>query len=69
MLFNPDIDAKAEHDIGVQNLVANAVTECDVDLWYRLYKYIVVVGGGSLFDGISRRLQVESTTRMIDAHA
>ena len=69
MLFNPDIDAKAEHDIGVQNLVANAVTECDVDLRHRLYNNIVLTGGGTIFHGMRRRLQVQSTTRMIDAHA
>ena len=59
MLFNPDIDAKAEHDIGVQNLVANAITECDVDLRHRLYGNIVVTGGSSIFDGMRMRLQVQ----------
>ena len=69
MLFNPSIDVKADHDIGVQKLVTNAITECDADLRHRLYSNIVLAGGSTMFPGMRTRLQVKSTNIAIDVHA
>jgi actin-related protein len=43
----------------LQHLVVSSVSKCDVDARKELLSNILLVGGGSMIDGIGPRLQYE----------
>ncbi|ACY14221.1 actin family protein [Haliangium ochraceum] len=61
VLFHPDL--LGWESPGLTDAVCNAIMKCDPSLQAELFGNIVVTGGGSLFPGLSERLQRELEQR------
>eukprot|EP01083_Nonionella_stella_P312253 1116216_1 len=59
ILFQPSLIGLEE--VGIPELLFNAIMKCDIDIRKDLYTNIVLTGGNTMFDGIAERLQKEIT--------
>ena len=59
ILFQPNLIGK--EDDGVHHLLYNSIKKCDIDLRKELFHNVVLSGGSSMFDGITKRLHKELT--------
>lgn len=69
LLFKPYLNG-LEWD-GIHEVICDAVTNCDKDLWRSLYANVILCGGGARLRGLRERLEAElsdlAKTRMITA--
>eukprot|EP01083_Nonionella_stella_P083224 230023_1 len=57
ILFQPSLIGLEE--VGIPELLFNAIMKCDIDLRKDLYNNIVLTGGSTMFKGIAERLKKE----------
>jgi len=63
-LFNPSLIGKEVS--GIQNVVYECVTKCDIDIRKPLFENVVLSGGTTMLPGIDNRLQSELTLLVPD---
>ncbi len=59
LFFNPG--AMGSEDNSIHELIASAISDCDVDIRPHLYSNIVLSGGSTMFPGLKERLHKELT--------
>eukprot|EP01128_Nolandella_sp_AFSM9_P004992 TRINITY_DN2355_c0_g1_i1.p1 TRINITY_DN2355_c0_g1~~TRINITY_DN2355_c0_g1_i1.p1 ORF type:complete len:1543 (-),score=607.78 TRINITY_DN2355_c0_g1_i1:24-4652(-) len=64
VLFHPERLGQLDSSFGLHSMVFDAVMKCPIDTRINLFSNIVLVGGGTLYEGLGHRLEEEIWKRM-----